>query len=335
MGINLENEEIKRIAALDYGWQKLKNKTVLLSGGTGFIGQYFINVIKYRNEKFGDNIRVFSLSRHARQNEANVTYLQADVTKCVDVNGRIDFILHLASNTHPKQYSEDPVGTVTTNIFGCYNLLELARKTGAKRFLLASSVEVYGEGTQKPMDESFCGPIDCNSSRAGYNEAKRLCESLCQSYRAQYGIDCVIARFARCFGYDTKNDTKAVAQFLKKAVDGEDIILKSEGKQRFSYCYVGDAVSAIFKILLDGADGEAYNISDDDENKTLGDYANLIASFAGKKVTFDFDKSKNLGVSKANFALLDCAKLKALGWQPLWTVSGALQETYKKYLQNK
>lgn len=327
----MENEDIKLVAELNYDWKKLNNKTILLSGGTGFIGQFFINVIKYRNLVHGDNIKVIGLSRHALPNEKNITYRECDVTKRIEVESAADYVLHLASNTHPKQYSEDPVGTITTNIFGCYNLLEFAKKAGAKRFLLASSVEVYGEGTKSPVDESFSGPVDFNTSRAGYNEAKRLSESLCQSYRAQYGMDCVIVRFARCFGYDKKDDTKAVAQFLKKAVEGQDIVLKSEGKQRFSYCYVADAASALFKILLDGADGEAYNVSDDDEGKNLGDYAKLIASFAECNVVFDFDQSRNLGVSKANYALLDCKKLKALGWRPMWTVSGALSKTYLKY----
>lgn len=325
----------ERVAQLNYAWEKLKNKTVLLSGGTGLIGQFFINDIKYRNQIYGDKIRIISLSRHALSGEDNITYLERDVTKKIEFDQPVDYILHLASNTHPKQYAEDPVGTITANIFGCYNLLETARKAGAKRFVLASSVEVYGEGTRLPLSEDYSGFINFNTARAGYNEAKRLSESLCQSFRIQYGIDCVIARFSRCFGYDRKNDSKAIAQFLKKAVAGEDIILKSKGEQRFSYCYVADAVSALFKILLDGVDGEAYNISDDDEGKTLGEYAELIASFAGQKVVFDLDQTKNIGVSKANYALLDCSKLKSIGWQPIYSVSEALRETYEKYKKSQ
>lgn len=330
-----EREDIKRVAELNYAWEKLKDKTVLLSGGTGLFGQFFIDVVKYRNRVYGDNICIISLSRHVFQSEKNITYIACDVTKKIELERPVDFVLHLASNTHPKQYSEDPIGTITTNIFGCYNLLEFARGVKAKRFLLASSVEVYGEGTEQPMEENFFGNVDFNTVRAGYNEAKRLSESLCRSYRTQYNINCVIARFARCFGYDKKDDTKAIAQFMKKAVADENIILKSDGRQRFSYCYVADAVSALFKILLDGIDGEAYNVSDDDEGKTLWDYAKLIASFAGRDVVFDFDRSKNLGVSTVNYALLDCKKLKALGWLPMWTVSRALFETYKKYKSGK
>lgn len=324
-----ELSDIKKIAELNYAWHKLDGKTLLVSGGTGFIGRFLIDVIKYRNENYGNSIRVVSLSRRGGESEEGVTYLKADVTNPIEYGGEVDYILHLASNTHPKQYATDPVGTVTTNVFGTYNLLTLAVKKGVKRFLLASSVEIYGEGSDEPMAENYCGYIDCNTARAGYNEAKRLSESLCQSFVAQYGVDCVIARLARCFGADRKEDSKAIAQFLSKALNGEDVVLKSEGKQRYSYCYVADAVSGIIKVLLDGKCGEAYNISDDDEGLTLGDYAKLIARTGKVNAVFDLSGANNQGVSKAVRALVSTDKIKAIGFKPQYTVSGSLQRTFE------
>ena len=304
---------------------------MLVSGGTGLIGSLLIDVLRERNEKYGQNTKVISLSRLIKKGDNTVTYLSRDVKEPIDFGGRIDYCIHLASNTHPKQYSEDPVGTIETNISGCKNLLELTRKNSGARFLLASSVEIYGDGKGAPMKEDFCGYIDCNTARAGYNESKRLSESLLQSYRVQFGVDGVIARFARCFGYTNRPDSKAIAQFIDKAVRGEDIVLRSPGMQRFSYCYVADAVSALIKILLDGKDGEAYNVSEEDEGKTLGDYAALIASFAHRKVVFDFDPEKNKGASSTGYAILSCEKLKALNWSAHWGVSDALHQTYLKY----
>lgn len=320
-----EKEDIKRVAELCYDWDRLSNKTLLISGGTGLIGQFIIGVLKYRNSVFGNNIKVISLSRRPLKTESNITYVKCDINEKFEIDGKADFILHLASNTHPKQYGEDPVGTITTNILGCINLLEIAKRHNA-RFLLASSVEIYGDGDGNPINESYCGKIDCNTARAGYNEAKRVCESLCQSYRKQFGTDFVTARLARCFGADRKNDSKALAQFIQKAVTGEDIILKSKGTQRFSYCYVADAASGILKILLDGISGEAYNVADADERKTLGDYAEFIASLAGKKVIFDISEDSN--ASKALYAVLDCAKLETIGWKTLYSVSEGLKRTY-------
>lgn len=323
----LEREEIAKIASASLPWEKLAGKTILVSGGTGFLGSLLLDVIRHRNEANGDKIHVVSLSRTPRESDDTVRYLAQDISREIAVEGQVDYILHLASNTHPRQYSADPVGTITTNVLGCYHLLELARKTGAARFLLASSVEIYGNGVGNPMREDFCGAIDCNTARAGYNEAKRVSESLCQSFRAQYGTEVVVARLARCFGADRKQDSKALSQFMGCALRGEDVVLKSAGKQRFSYCYAADAVYGLLKVLLEGKNGEAYNVSEDDEGLTLGDYATHIASLAGRRAVFCPSEEK--GASVADYAVLDCNKLKSLGWSPMYSVREGLQRTYR------
>lgn len=323
----LESEDVRRIAELKYNWDKLNNKTIFISGGTGFLGQFFIDVIKYRNGHYNSGIKVISCSRHRKDDESCVKYVAHDVMLPIDIEDKVDFVVHLASNTHPKQYAADPIGTITTHVFGTYNLLQFAVKQKAERFLLASSVEIYGEGTDMPFKENYCGYIDCNTARAGYNEAKRVSESLCQSFIEQYRVDCVVARLARCFGADRKNDSKAIAQFMRRAVSGEDIVLKSGGGQRFSFCYVADAVSGLIKILLDGECGQAYNISDDDEGLTLGDYARFISSLAGKEVVQEIVRDNS--VSRATYAVLDCEKIKSIGWKPEYKVSQALQRTYR------
>lgn len=328
--IGLEQEDIRRVAELPFSWEKLNGKTILISGGTGFIGTFITDVIQYRNKNYSSNTKIISVSRHSIGKNKSVEYINTDIIQPFEYPGRIDFILHLASNTHPKQYKEDPVGTITTNIMGCDNLLKLAVKKKSERFLLASSVEVYGQGTELPMAEDYCGYIDCNLARSGYNEAKRTCEALCQSYASQYGVDCVIARLARTIGADRKRDTKAMAQFMEKAVTGEDIVLKSKGAQRFSYSYVADTASGVLKILLDGKVGEAYNVSDDDEGFTLGEYAEYMANLSGQKVIYQIEDDS--ATSKATYALLDTSKLKHLGWRPLYRVCDALNRTYAIYL---
>lgn len=326
-----EKEDIAKVASLPFPWNKLEHKTIMISGGTGFIGRFITDVLLYRNEKHGDDVKVISLSRRGgKSNNKAVAYLKVDITNRICYDGEVDYILHLASNTHPKQYAEDPIGTITTNVIGCNNLLAFANEKKVLRFLLASSVEIYGQGTEEPMDESYCGYIDCNTARSGYNEAKRTCEALCQSYRQQRGVDCVIVRLARVFGADTKHDTKAMSQFIEKAVLGEEIVLHSKGNQRYSYCYVADAASGILKVLLDGDDGEAYNVSGADEGLSLGDYAGYIAKCAGKQVSFDIIDDAN--ASKATFALLDCSKLEKRGWKPLYQVREALNRTYQIYI---
>ncbi len=328
----LEEEDIREVALLPYDWDKIDNSTILISGGTGFIGSFIINVFRFRNENCHANIKVVSLSRNGGQSDDTVTYLKADITESIHFDGNVDYILHLASNTHPKQYAEDPVGTILTNVIGCNNLLRLAVNKNIKRFLLASSVEIYGQGTETQMAENYCGYIDCNNARSGYNEAKRTCEALCRSYQLQYGTDSVIVRLARVFGADKKNDTKAMSQFMEKAVNGENIVLKSIGGQRYSYIYVADAASAIIKVLFDGKSGEAYNVSDEDDGKTLREYAHLIADYAGKKVIYEIENNES--VSKATYALLNTEKIKQLGWAPMFIIGDALKRTYL-ILKNK
>lgn len=325
---DLEMNGIALVGELTYNWDKLRGKTILVSGGTGFIGSFLIDVIRYRNSRYNDNIRIVSLSRRGADSDDTVQYLKADITEHIEYDGDADFVVHLASNTHPKQYAEDPVGTIITNIIGCDNLLKIAVAKKA-RFLLASSVEIYGEGAEIPVNEKYSGYIDCNQARAGYNEAKRTCEALCQSYRNQYGVDAVIVRLARIFGADTKQDTKAMSQFMKKALLGEDIVLKSQGNQRFSYCYVADAVSGILKVLLDGLDGEAYNVAGYDEGMNLRGYAQYMANLANRNVIMQIEE--NQSVSKASYALMDISKITALGWKPLYSVKEGLDVTFQIY----
>lgn len=320
----LEKQDIALIGEADIDWRKFDGKIIAVSGGTGFLGKFVTEVIKYRVAAHGQDIRVVCLSRHPLQDEDNVKYVCCDLSTGRDAEICADFIMHLASNTHPQQYASDPVGTIMTNVYGCKTLLDAAVRNKA-RFLLASSVEIYGE-CDGEIRENDCGYIDCNTARAGYNEAKRVCESLVQSYRAQYGADCVIARLARCFGADRKKDTKALAQFFADAVAGRNIVLKSRGEQRYSYLYVADAAYALLKILADGKDGEAYNAAGDFENITLGGYARLIASFAG--VAVEMSGSGQTGASRAQNAVLNCDKLKSLGWQPKYGVSAAMRRTY-------
>ena len=326
----LEKEDIKRIATLPLHWEKLVGKTLLVSGATGFIGSFLCGVLEYRNEHYGDNIKVVSLSRRGSADTATVKYLRCDITEPFYVDGRIDYVIHLASNTHPLQYKEDPVGTITGNVFGCYYLLDLAKKKNVERFLLASSCEIYGNCPDTPVDESYSGYIDPNTARAGYNEAKRLSESLCQSFASQYGIDHCVCRFARVFGADkTKNDTKALAQFIGKAINGEDIVLKSKGDQKYSYIYVADAVYGLLAVLMNGAAGEAYNISADLDDTSLKGYAEYIASLSNRKVVIKAEYEAN--VSKAENALLDNKKAKSIGFYPIYSVKDGIKRTLDIY----
>ena len=245
--------------------------------------------------------------------------------------GTIDYVFHAASNTHPVAYANDPIGTVVTNIIGLDNLLHFASEHGCRRFLFASSNEIYGEnrGDAELFDEKYCGYIDCNTMRAGYPESKRAGEALCQAYIRQKKLDVVIPRFTRSFGPSLlSTDTKALSQFIRKGVAREDIVLKSAGTQFFSYTYVCDAVSGLLYCLWKGTCGEAYNIADVSCDITLRDLAQTIADSVGTKVIFDLpDAVEAAGYSKATKARLDSTKLQGLGWKAQFDMKTALDHT--------
>ena len=334
-------EEVKKTAALPLDWTLLEDRTVVISGATGMIGSYLIDVLMEKNHAERLNCRVVALGRNEEKakkrferfwNQPEFRFICCDINRELKLGlEHTDYVIHLASNTHPVAYATDPIGTVTANIIGTNQLLEMAAGTGCRRFVFASSVEIYGEnrGDTEKFAEDYLGYIDCNTLRAGYPESKRAGEALCQAYRKQKELDVVIPRLSRTFGPTMLvSDTKAISQFIKKGLAGEDIVLKSEGNQLYSYSYVADAVSGLLYCMLKGQSGEAYNIASDDCNVTLKELAAMIADWAGTKVVFELpDATEQAGYSKATKAMLDGTKLESLGWKAEYSMKEGLQAT--------
>lgn len=337
-------DDVQFVAGLNLPWEKLKNKSLMLSGATGLIGSFLVDVLMEKNVATDLDCIVYALGRNKEKALARFAKHVSDSRFAFipyDVNlpfvredlGTIDYVLHLASNTHPMQYSTDPIGTITTNIIGLQNLLDFAVVHNVTRFAFASSNEIYGEnrGDAEFFDEKYCGYIDSNTMRAGYPESKRCGEALCQAYKAQKGLDVVIPRLTRSYGPTMlMADTKALSQFIKKSISGEDIVLKSAGTQYFSYQYMADSVSGLLYVLLCGTNGEAYNIAEEHSDIMLKDLASIIAGYKGKKVVFEVpDDVEAAGYSTATKARLDGHKLAALGWKPRYDIHSGIVRTMK------
>ena len=339
-------EDVREVGKIDLPWEKLRNRSLMLSGATGLLGSFLVDVIMEKNVTDNLNCTLYALGRSEQKvkerflkftDDSHFIFISYDVKQaftCDDlVTSPVDYILHIASNTHPVQYSMDPIGTIATNIIGLQNMLDFAVKHKAVRFAFASSNEIYGEnrGDVDTFDERYCGYIDSNTLRAGYPESKRCGEALCQAYRSQKGLDVVIPRFTRSYGPTMlMSDTKAISQFIKKGIEGEDVVLKSAGTQYYSYTYVADAVSGLLTILLKGKCGEAYNIADEASDIMLKDVAAIIAGINGKEVVFETpDAIEVLGYSVVTKARLNGSKLQALGWKPRMNIKTGLTRTIK------
>ena len=342
MYINHEiyKSDVELAACENLEWEKLAGKSLLLTGATGLIGTMIVDVLMKKNRDENLNVKIYATGRNEKiaaqrfadyWDDENFQFVKMNVNEPITQNFSVNFIIHAASNTHPMLYSTDPVGTMTANLFGTYNLLEYGVKCKLERFLFLSSVEIYGKplNPADDFDEKYCGYIDCNTARAGYNESKRAGEALCNSYINQYGVDAVIARPCRIYGSTLRLDnTSVLYEFMLNALRGKNIVMKSEGKQKFSFCYVADCVTGIFYTLLKGKCGEAYNISDSSEILTLREIAEYISEICGTKVIFELpNEIQARGFSNAARAVLINDKLRGLGWTPKDDTKSGVKKT--------
>jgi Nucleoside-diphosphate-sugar epimerases len=317
--------------------ERLKNKSFLITGASGLIGTCMIDALMRYNEE-GANINIYAAGRSKDKavsrlgeyfNNENFHFVEQDVRQPLPSLLKVDYIIPLASNTHPLAYSQYPIETIEINVKGAEYALQKSVECGAT-VLYPSTVEVYGNARDEDVfTEDYTGKLNLSNARSCYTESKRVCEALCQSYIAERGVNAKIVRLSRVFGPTMlMSDTKASSQFIIKALQGEDIVLKSKGEQFFSYTYVADAVAAMLYVMIHGESGIAYNIANNNCNVHLKDFATVCAGVVGKRVVFDLPSEiERKGFSVAMNAVLSTDRLKSIGFEGRYAFSDAVKRT--------
>ena len=321
------------------GLEQLKGKSVFLTGASGLIGSYLVDMLMTANRVCDLQVKVYAAGRSKTRLKERfrgietemLIYVEQDVEKPMNQNFAVDYMIHAASNAYPAAFLQDPVGTVMGNIAGTKNLLDYGKKHGAKRFLFISSGEVYGQGATdvELYPEEYSGYVDYLSVRSCYPAGKRAAETLCCAYTSQYGLDTVIVRPSHVYGPNTtKQDNRATVQFLKNVMEGKDIILNSAGNQMRSYTYVADCGGAILSVLLQGVTGQAYNIANKNSRVTIAGFASETARQTGHQVIFrnpdEIQLAQRTPVARQ---VLDSTKLEKLGFIPVFDIKTGISHT--------
>ena len=320
-------------------WEKLRNKSILVTGGTGLIGSTLINALLYANNKKALNIKVIALVRNPEKaqamfsNNQDLELVIGSVENLPELNMPIDYIVHGASPTASSFFIERPVETIKIAVSGTMNLLALALAKGVQSFVFLSSMEVYGAPhTDAIILEKQGTTVDTMSVRSCYPEAKRLCESLCASYASEYQVPAMVIRLAQTFGPGVeKDDNRVFAEFARCAANKQNIVLQTAGTSKRCYLYTADAVTAILTVLLSGKASEAYNIANRETYCSIFEMAQLVAEkLTGNEISVIVSKDgKDVQKYSPTHNLnLDTKKLQALGWK----ASRGLVEMYERMM---
>lgn len=305
-------------------------KRILITGGAGFLGSHLCDrfikedyhVIAMDNLITGDLKNIEHLFKLP-----NFEFHHHDVSKFIHVAGKLDYVLHFASPASPIDYLKIPIQTLKVGSLGVHNCLGLAKEKGA-RMLIASTSEVYGDPLVHPQNEDYWGNVNPVGPRGVYDEAKRFQEAMTMAYHTYHGLETRIVRIFNTYGPRMRlNDGRALPAFIGQALRGEDLTVFGDGSQTRSFCYVGDLVEGIYRLLMSDY-ASPVNIGNPIEI-TIKEFAEEIIKLTGtsQKVIYkplpkDDPKQRKPDITRAK---------EILGWEPTVTREEGLKITYEYF----
>ena len=282
------SKDIKDIAG------DLSGRTILITGGAGFLGNYFISVIDFLNKNFLlKPCKIISVDnfitgvRYWIEDGNNFKAIKHNIKEPLVIEGDIDFIIHAAGIASPKFYRDFKIETIDVATLGTKNMLELTKEKKVKSMLFFSSSEVYGDPDPKflPTPETYFGNVSCIGPRANYDESKRLGETLCRVYFETYNLPVKWVRPFNVYGPGMRaDDYRVIPNFISCVMKGMPIPVYGDGNNTRTFCYVTDAITGFFKVLLSDNNGEAFNVGNDKEEITIENLAKIVAELYGSRI---------------------------------------------------
>ena len=301
---------------------------IVITGGSGFVGSYLCEKLINDGHEIivVDNLLTGSTENinHLMHNE-NFSFIEHDVQNHIEIENKVDYVLHFASAASPKAYTEHPVNTLKAGSVGTINTLGLAKKHDAE-YLLASTSEVYGDPLISPQTEEYWGNVNPNGERSMYDEAKRFAEAAVATYSRSYDLKTKIVRIFNTYGPRMQlNDGRVVTNFIVQALRNENITIYGDGSQTRSFSYVEDTVAGIIS-LMNSSEYDVFNIGNPNE-MTVGQLAEKIVELTDStseikylELPNDDPKQRKPDITKA--------KTK-LNWEPKVNLEDGLTKTIK------
>jgi len=338
------NEDVEEVVNdLQETLQQLENKRVLVVGGKGFLGTYFVRILVHINKILKKPMEIIVLDNlitakdKQKFSDSNVKFLERDISQKFSLSEDLHYIIHSASIASPPLYRKFPLETIDVNYQGTRNLLELAKEKKIESMLFLSSSEIYGNPDVIPTPESYLGRVSCTGPRACYDESKRLAETACILYYQKFGIPIKIARPFNVYGpYLNLNDGRIIPDFMRNAINNSEIIIHTDGKPTRSFCYVTDAMRGFFRLLLQSPAGTICNVGNNEEISVM-EVAEIIKKTIDKSIKIKIEKSSdpNYIVDNPQRRCPDLSKISELvNYKPKIRFENGIERLYRWYLGN-
>ncbi len=340
-------EDLDNVYKRDINWSQFRNASVLITGANGLIATYLIYILLYLNECDNLGVKVIGLARS--QEKMKLKYgtlleredfevIYQDVTEPINMKEEINYIIHTASPTGPKQFMSTPVNTILANVLGTYQLLEMGKEKKIKGFLLLSTREIYGTGAKDFVMEEDYGAMDPTLVRSCYPESKRMSETLCAAYNVQYAMNCKVVRIAHTYGPGMiLRDGRVVGDFLGNVVDGKDITMNSDGSGTLALTYIADVVAGIMQVICNFKEF-VYNISNSTETTSVKQLAETLCGlFEEKGIKTRFQAasaSEKAGYLANKLGFLDSKKAISEGWEAQIALEEGMKRTVLYFASN-